>query len=172
MLRSHLCPLPHAACLTNLSGEESGCGLALVMQELVAVAGLLVSGLDSRAASTSHYVTACLHNLKHQPAVVEALRLGGAEARLRQLGREEGTTGEYARAVLAALLQGSCRTPRGARPGSARPSHSSSAASLVKTVRRGASFGRVPRSRGATTKGATYGQMAENDLMSGLLSGV
>ena len=172
MPRSHLCPLPHAACLTNLCGEESGSGLALVVQEVVAVAALLVSGLDSRRAATAQYVTACLHNLKHQPAVVEALRLAGAEARLRQLGRAEGTTGEYARAVLVALLQGSCRTPRGARPGSARPSHSSSAASLVQTVRRVASFGRVPRSRGAATKGATYGHLADNDLASGLLSGV
>ena len=40
--RSHLRSLPHTACLTNLSGEESGRGLALVVQELVTVAPLLV----------------------------------------------------------------------------------------------------------------------------------
>ena len=48
------------------------------MQELVAVAALLVSGLDSREAATAGYATACLHNLKRQPAVLDALRLGGA----------------------------------------------------------------------------------------------
>ena len=43
---------------------------------------------------------------------------------------------------------------------------------LVQTVRRVASFGRVPRSRGAPTKGVTYGHLTDNDLASGLLSGV
>ncbi len=68
------------ACLTNLSGEATGRGVSVVMQEAEAVAGLLLRGLDASTAqaSTAHYVTALLNNLKLQPAVVEALDVAQA----------------------------------------------------------------------------------------------
>lgn len=61
------------ACLTNLSGEETGRGLRFVMLESEAVAGLLVRMIDAREPTTLHYCCACLNNLKLHPAVVEAL---------------------------------------------------------------------------------------------------
>ena len=58
------------------------------MQELVAVAALLVSGLDSREPATAGYATACLHNLKRQPAV-----LAGVDASPRRSSFDLGADG-------------------------------------------------------------------------------
>ena len=151
------------ACLTNLSGEVSGSGIALVAQEAEAVAGMLVRVLaEARAASSISFATACLCNLRAQPAVVGALEASpAAAARLRELGRTaHGETAGYARALVA-VLQARARASRAVRPASAAVRRNPSSGSLLPSspryggggggdgggmlgkVRRVASFGRV-----------------------------
>lgn len=148
------------ACLTNLSGEISGSGITLIMHEGEAVASMLVRVLaEGHSTSSISYATACLCNLRAQPAVLAALETApAAAARLRELGRTaHGDTASYAHALVTAL-QARTRGARAMRPASAAVRRNPSIGSLLpssprcsvgdgsmlsQTVRRVASFGRV-----------------------------
>lgn len=168
------------ACLTNMSGEVSGSGITLIMQEAEAVSGMLVRVLAEGHASSSstNFATACLCNLRSQPAVVGALEASPVAAmRLRELSRTaHGETAGYARALVA-VLQARARASRAVRPASAAMRRNPSSGSLLpslrssgggeggmlgKTVRRVASFGRV--------RSKQLAPVLYSDLSIGLLS--